>query len=274
MPRKKQTVQKQKRQKAYTAGEMSGESTKVKPKGIWRAFTNYQVFAIVGVIAIGAGFLFTVILGNNSSPIDDDNGVRGEGVIRTTPEPGQTSVSGASSNIKDYAAPPPMTIDPAKAYTATFKTEKGDVTVALDAGAAPQAVNNFVFLAKDGFYDGTTFFRVVADEGGTLHFVQGGDPTGTGRGSSGYDLPYEETETPITAGVLAVAKKDEASAPNDGSQFFFTLQDEPSLEGRFTVFGRVTEGLDVLASLEPRDPQTMQDPPPGVRIDSIVIAEA
>jgi cyclophilin family peptidyl-prolyl cis-trans isomerase len=72
---------------------------------------------------------------------------------------------------------------------------------------------------------------------------------------------------------LAVAKKDEASAPNDGSQFFFTLQDEPALEGRFTVFGQVTDGLDVLSDLAPRDPQTMQDLPPGVRIESIEISE-
>jgi cyclophilin family peptidyl-prolyl cis-trans isomerase len=167
-----------------------------------------------------------------------------------------------------------MTIDTTKTYTATFKTEKGDVTVTLDPEAAPQAVNNFVFLAKDGFYNGSTFFRVVADESGTLHFVQGGDPTGTGRGSSGYEIPFEETEVAFTPGVLAVAKRDEASAPNDGSQFFFSLQDEPALEGRFTVFGRVTGGLEVLADLDPRDPQTMQDPPPGVRIESIEISES
>lgn len=277
MPRKKQTVQTQKRQKSYMPGEMTGEATKVKPKGVFRIFDNYALFAGIGAVALIGGLLLTVLIGGGRAVTSGSNDVRGDGVIRTTPEVGdtpQTTDTGASTNIKQYAAPPPMTIDPAKSYTATIKTDKGDIVIELDAEAAPEAVNNFVFLANDGYYDGSTFFRVVADESGTLRFVQGGDPTATGSGGPGYDLPYEETDVPFTAGSLAMAKPQGAGSANNGSQFFFTLVDEPALEGTNTVFGRIVEGLDVLASFEPRDSQTMQDPPPGVRIESIEITEA
>ncbi len=276
MPRKKQTVQTQKRQKTYAAGEMTGEAAKVKPKGVFRIFDNYALFAVIGGAGLIGGLLLSVILGGGTSTVDG-NDVRGEGVIRTTPEAGETvepSDTGASSNIKQYGAPPPMTIDPAKSYTATIKTANGDIVVALDPEAAPDAVNNFVFLANDGYYDGSTFFRVVADESGTLRFAQAGDPTATGSGGPGYELPYEETDIPFTAGTLAMAKPQGADAANNGSQFFFTLTDEPTLEQQYTAFGQITSGLEVVESFEPRDAQTMQDPPPGVLIESIEIVEA
>jgi peptidyl-prolyl cis-trans isomerase B (cyclophilin B) len=274
MPRKKQIVQKQKRQKVYRPGEMAADMRHVKPKGVFRIFSNYPLFAAIGVISIGAGLLFAVLLSSNSTVTSDgDTGVRGEGVTRTTPEPGSTQVSQASNEIKQYGAPPPMTIDLTKTYTAIIKTEKGDVVVQLDPAAAPGAVNNFVFLAKEGFYNGTTFFRVIADGSGTLVFAQAGDPTGTGSGGPGYDLPYEATSASFTAGTLAMAKPQGAGSPNNGSQFFFTLADEPTLDGKNTAFGKITSGLDVLRQLQPRDPQTEQDPAPGVRIESIEISE-
>jgi cyclophilin family peptidyl-prolyl cis-trans isomerase len=277
MPRKKQVVQKQKRQKTYAPGEMAGDFTHVKPKGVFKIFSNYPLFAAIGVVAIAAGLLITVLLGGGSGVSSDENGVRGEGVTRRTPEAGATaeatSSSGAADEIKQYGAPPPLTIDPNKAYTATLKTEQGDITVTLDAKAAPAAVNNFVFLAKDGYYNGTTFFRVVADDAGTLHFAQGGDPTGTGSGGPGYELPFEETSTGFTSGTLAMAKPDGAGRLNNGSQFFFTLTDEPTLDGKNTAFGKVTDGLDVLQGFAPRD-SSMEDPPPGVRIESIEITES
>jgi cyclophilin family peptidyl-prolyl cis-trans isomerase len=274
MARKKQVVQKQKRQKVYLPGEMAGDYAHVKPKGAFRIFTNYPLFAAIGVLAIGGGLLLATFFSGRASPISDSNGVRGDGVIRKTPEAGATEASGAAATIKQYTAVPPLTIDTTKIYTATIKTEKGDIAIQLDAVAAPQAVNNFVFLAKDGFYNGVTFWRVVADADGTLHFAQAGDPTGTGNGGAGYDLPYEPTTVSFSAGVLAMAKKSDAGSPNNSSQFFFTLQDEPTLDGKFTAFGKITSGLDVLMGFEARDPQTMQDPPPGVRIESIEISES
>lgn len=276
MPRKKQVVQTKKRQKTYNPGEMSGEATHTKPKGAFKLFSNYPLFAAIGVIAIGGGLLFAVLIGGGSRPVDsEDNGVRGSGVTRTTPQAGETSTSGTPVvNTTVYSAPPAMTIDPAKKYQAVIRTEKGDVTVELDPSEAPQAVNNFVFLAKEGFYDGVPFWRVVADETGNLRFAQAGDPTGTGNGGAGYELPFEPTTASFEAGTLAVARKSEAGAPNNSSQFFFTFRDEPTLDGEFTVFGRVVEGLDVLQALTPRDLRPGQDGDPAVKIESIEISES
>jgi cyclophilin family peptidyl-prolyl cis-trans isomerase len=273
MPRKKQVVQVKKRQKSYRSGEFSGDASHIKPKGAFRIFTNYKLFAFVGVAILASGFVIGAFYRNNGTT-STANSVRGQGVTKATPESGATSVTGASVSIKQYSAPPAMTIDPNKAYTAKFKTDKGDVTVQLNAKEAPATVNNFVYLAKDGFYNGVTFFRVIADKDGSLAFAQAGDPTGTGSGGPGYELPVEKTSEPFTAGVLAMAKPQEAGAPNNGSQFFFTLKAVSTLDGKNTAFGKVTAGLDVLTSLTPRDPQAQQDLDPGARIESITITES
>ena len=166
---------------------------------------------------------------------------------------------------QQYDAPPPLTIDPAKRYTATFETDKGDIVVSLFADKAPNTVNNFVFLAREGFYDGTTFHRVIPD-----FMAQGGDPTGTGRGSPGYRFADEfapglKHDKP---GILSMAN----AGPNtNGSQFFLTFVPTPHLDGRHAVFGEVTAGMDVLLSVSPRDPQSASAP--GDAIRTIRIAE-
>lgn len=274
MPRKKQNVQVRKRQKSYRPGELSGDVTHIKPKGAFRVFTNYKMFAFVGVAALALSFMVTAFYRSNGTSSHSNNSVRGQGVTRATPEAGSTAVTGASAAIKQYSAPPVMSIDPSRSYTATFKTDKGDVKVELNAKDAPTAVNNFVFLANDGFYNGVTFFRVIADTDGSLAFAQAGDPTGTGSGGPGYELPVEKTSATFTTGVLAMAKPQEAGALNNGSQFFFTLKPVPTLDGKNTAFGKVTEGLDVLTGLSPRDPQAQQDLDPGARIESITITES
>jgi cyclophilin family peptidyl-prolyl cis-trans isomerase len=273
MPRKKQNVHVKKRQKSYRPGELSGDVAHIKPKGAFRVFTNYKLFAIIGVAVLASSVIFTAFYRGNSSTSGAST-VRGQDVVRATPEAGSTAVTGASATIKQYTAPPAMSIDLNKSYTATFKTDKGDVKVELNAKDAPTAVNNFVFLAKDGFYNGVTFFRVIADKDGSLAFAQAGDPTGTGSGGPGYELPVERTSATFTAGILAMAKPQEADALNNGSQFFFTLKDVPTLDGKNTAFGKVTEGLEVLTGLTPRDPQVQQDPDPGARIESITITES
>jgi len=226
------------------------------------------------VVVLTVGFVVGALYRGNSSSSSSTGSVRGTGVTRATAEAGSTSVSNAASTIKQYSAPPAMTIDPTKSYTALIKTEKGDVTVELNAKSAPETVNNFVYLAKDGFYNGSTFFRVIADKNGSLAFVQAGDPTGTGSGGPGYDLPVEQTADPVTAGVLAMAKPPAAGAANNGSQFYFALEAQPTLDGKNTVFGKVTHGLEVLTGLTPRDPQTQQNLEPGTRIESITITES
>lgn len=175
---------------------------------------------------------------------------------------------------KTYSGPPEMTIDTSKQYFAVIETEKGDIRLELFADQAPQTVNNFVFLARDGFYDGLTFYRVM--EG---FVAQAGDPTCrgtaevtcTGTGGPGYQLPKEENGLSHDAGAVAMAAP-QAGEELSGSQFYITYTSEPSLDGRDTVFGRVDQGMDVAESLTPRNPR---DPnaPPGDKILSVTVEE-
>ena len=153
-----------------------------------------------------------------------------------------------STTAKSWPAPPAMTIDPTKTYLATFKTAKGDITVQLFADKAPNAVNNFVFLAKEGFYDNTTFHRVLDG-----FMAQGGDPTGTGTGGPGYTFA-DEVDPSLSfdkRGVMAMAN----SGPDtNGSQFFMTFAPATWLDGGYTIFGQVVDGDLVLDQLTRRDP--------------------
>lgn len=166
------------------------------------------------------------------------------------------STGGArSSSAGRYANAPATTIDTTKAYSATLVTTKGTIELALDAKAAPTTVNNFVFLARERFYDGLTFHRV---EPGFV--IQGGDPDGDGTGGPGYTIPDESSGLLHVDGALAMAKSD---APDSaGSQFYITLGAQPALDGRYTVFGGVTAGKEV-------PPKIMK----GDRITSITITE-
>jgi cyclophilin family peptidyl-prolyl cis-trans isomerase len=149
-----------------------------------------------------------------------------------------------------YDAPPQMQIDPSKTYVATIVTEKGDIVVELDPDAAPKTVNNFVFLAREGFYDGLTFHRVVPD-----FVVQGGDPLGSGTGGPGYTLPAE-IELDHVKGAIAMARRGDDVNPlreSSGSQFYITLEETPNLDGAYTVFGQVVEGMDVVESIAQGD---------------------
>jgi peptidylprolyl isomerase len=268
MPRKKQTVQRQRRRKVYRPGEFSGAAEDLRKRGVFKMFSNYRVFAVIGAVVIAGGLAFSAFRPGGSSRNNQQGTVRGEGVTRTTPQANAEGTPiAASDTIKQYPAPPAMSIDPARKYVATIKTTRGEVKVELLASEAPQTVNNFVFLARDGFYNNVPFHRVIQG-----YIAQAGDPTGTGAGGPGYDLPVEKTG-PFDDGVLAMAKPDEAGAPNNGSQFFFTLRDEPARDGRYTVFGRVIEGEDVLKQLTLRDPQLEAEPPDPDRIESITIEE-
>jgi cyclophilin family peptidyl-prolyl cis-trans isomerase len=170
---------------------------------------------------------------------------------------------------KTYNAPPAMSIDPKKTYTAIFHTAKGDIRVNLFADRAPTTVNNFVFLARDGFYNGTTFHRVIAN-----FMAQGGDPGGDGRGGPGYKWNDEKAALAIPhdgAGILSMAN----AGPNtNGSQFFITHGPTPHLNGKHAVFGKVADqdSLNVLLALRERDPG--RDRNPGDALTSVEIVEA
>lgn len=165
-----------------------------------------------------------------------------------------------------YDAPPPMIIDPEKDYTATITTPRGDIVVELRPDIAPITVNNFVFLAREGFYDGLTWHRVI--EG---FMAQGGDPTGTGMGGPGYSVPAEFSDQLLydRPGILAMAR---ASDPDSaGSQFFITTAPAPSLNEQYTAFGEVIEGQEIVDNIPLRDPNTATEP--GEKIVTITIEE-
>lgn len=167
---------------------------------------------------------------------------------------------------KQWSKEPELQIDPKKNYTATIQTDQGDIVIDLFAARAPRTVNNFVFLARQGFYDGVIFHRVIAN-----FMVQGGDPTGSGMGGPGYQFKdeFDPHLKHDKAGVLSMAN----AGPNtNGSQFFITHLPTPWLDGRHTVFGQVVQGMDVVNAIPPRDPQ--RPAYAGVAIRTIQIQES
>ena len=178
-----------------------------------------SLFPIAGSMVIGAILLLVSCAGEAPGP---------------TPTP--------APKPKSYSEPPSMTIDTSKQYVATIETEKGNIVLELFASDVPMTVNNFVFLARDGFYDSTTFHRVISG-----FMAQGGDPTGTGTGNPGYFFPDEFTEHKHVTGALSMAN----SGPDtNGCQFFITYAPQPHLDGKHSVFGQLIEGMDVLKKLE------------------------
>jgi len=165
----------------------------------------------------------------------------------------------AAQRANYFKTPPSMTIDAKKTYVATITMSKGNIVVSLDASVAPQTVNNFVFLANQGFYDGLTFHRV---EPGFV--IQGGDPLGKGNGGPGYTIPAE-IKLPHVEGALAMARLPDQANPrrdSSGSQFYITLAPTPFLYGAYTVFGKVTGGMGVVQAIRAGD-----------RIERVVITE-
>ena len=186
---------------------------------------------------------------------------------------GPTDYSSLSTIIRLYAlermqyrACPPMVIDPTARYTAIIQTEKGDIIVELFPDIAPLAVNNFVFLARNGWYDGVTFHLVLPGL-----FAQTGDPSGTGFGGPGYAFRDEISTLKFDrAGVVGMVN---AGPDTNGAQFFITLGPVPDLDGRFTIFGQVIEGIEIAQKLSARNPGETVNPPPGDKIITITIEE-
>ena len=150
-------------------------------------------------------------------------------------------------SAKQWNTPPAMQIDAKKTYKVTMETIRGPIVLELYPEHAPKTVNNFVFLVKEGYYDGVTFHRVIPD-----FMIQGGDPTGTGRGGPGYKFEDEVKGNPLKheTGVLSMAN----AGPNtNGSQFFITHSPQPHLDGKHTVFGKVTHGMDVVNAVRQGD---------------------
>ena len=167
---------------------------------------------------------------------------------------------------KQWNTPPAMLIDPKKQYKAHMETDNGIMVIELFADKTPITVNNFVFLSREGYYDGVIFHRVIDN-----FMVQGGDPTGTGRGGPGYKFgdEFDASLKHDKRGILSMAN---AGPSTNGSQFFITHGPTPHLNGKHTVFGQVVEGLDVLMSIPARDPGNVNAP--AVKIIRVTIEES
>ena len=164
-----------------------------------------------------------------------------------------------------FTSCPPLTIDQEATYLATVETDQGSIVIELFADQAPLAVNSFVYLAENGWFDGITFHRVLPG-----FVAQTGDPSGTGFGNPGYRFSNEVTDELVfdRAGLVAMANSGPES---NGSQFFITYAPAPSLNGGYTIFGEVMEGMEVVQAITPRDPQAGVDLPPGDLIISVTI---
>ncbi len=174
--------------------------------------------------------------------------------------------SSAKPKVTQWDTAPEMQIDVNKRYLATLDTDKGKIVIELLPKVAPITVNSFVFLVRQGYYDGVTFHRVLPG-----FVAQGGDPTGSGSGGPGYSIPNEDSDLRFdAAGVVAMAN---SGRDQNGSQFFITYAPLPSLDGGYTIFGRVAEGLEVALAITPRDPATNPDAPLGDKINSVTIEE-
>jgi len=168
---------------------------------------------------------------------------------------------------RQYSSCPPVNLDTGKKYVAVIHTEKGDITVQLFPGIAPLAVNNFIFLAREGWYDDISFHRVIEN-----YIAQAGDPSGTGYGSPGYAFKNEISPKLIfdRPGLLAMAN---AGPDTNGSQFFITMAPAPNLNGNYTIFGEVINGMGVVENLSARDPAAAEPQSPGDIISTIEILE-
>jgi cyclophilin family peptidyl-prolyl cis-trans isomerase len=165
---------------------------------------------------------------------------------------------------KQYAKPPELTIDASKRYTATIETSAGTMTAELWPREAPMTVNNFVFLAREGFYDGVIFHRVIPG-----FMIQGGDPTGTGSGGPGYKFRDEPVNKPYTRGTLAMAN----AGPNTNGSQFFVMHADYRLPPSYTVFGKLTGGEDVLDAIASARTGANDRPTQPTTITSVSITE-
>ena len=166
--------------------------------------------------------------------------------------------------MKQYSSPPEMSIDPQRSYRATIKTSAGAMSAELFVGDAPQTVNNFVFLAREGFYDGVIFHRVIKG-----FMIQGGDPTGSGSGGPGYRFDDEPVNRKFERGTLAMAN---AGANTNGSQFFIMHADYP-LPPNYTIFGKLTSGNDVVDKIATAQTGAQDRPNEPVAIENVEISE-
>jgi cyclophilin family peptidyl-prolyl cis-trans isomerase len=236
--------------------------------GMLRFITHPKVFAIMGIIFMGAIVLSLFVGGllKGTSTSGNKTGQMNEAedkpAVTDTATADGTPIGTPAATVKRYTAPPPMVIDTSKTYVATIKTSKGDIQIKLDPSVAPDAVNAFVFLAKDGYYTGTPFMEVAKNSDGSKFTAQAGDPTQTGLGTPGFDVKKQPTQLPFDKGAVGI----------DSGQFFISYGDYPALTGRYTIVGHVVSGMDVLDKLSLLDVRSNTDAS-GDTVQGVTIAE-
>lgn len=263
--RQRQTQRRQSRRNQETFTESIGHVEFTGPMGFMQRHTREFFLGGILVMVLSLGsIIFATRLGG-ATPREAEPDATATPAAEATAEASATSSDPVDEIVRVYAAAPELEIDPEASYEAVLHLDNGDVRIELYAAEATGYVNNFVFLARNRFFDGLTFHRVIPG-----FAAQGGDPTGAGFGSPGYVLTDESNNLQFERGVLSMAE-DTAGQVN-GSQFFVTLGPTPHLNGDFTVFGRVVEGLELLDGLTARDP-LKPDQPDGDTILSIEIIE-
>ena len=215
--------------------------------------TRYTIIGVGALLVLLlAAWGFNALMGNKGSEGTASGGTGSDGTASES-DRGLASMDPAKRNGY-YQLYPKMVIDSSKNYEAVVRTEQGDMTFKLYANLTPKTVNNFVFLANEGYYDNTMFHRVLAN-----FMAQGGDPTGTGTGGPGYN--FEDEIVPDLQfnkrGLLAMAN---AGPATNGSQFFITFAPTTHLDGKHTIFGELIQGDDVLGKIKLREPRTASGP--------------
>jgi peptidylprolyl isomerase len=244
--------------------------------GPLKLLSNRKLFFVLAALA-GFAMVASLLLsalgyggGSSDAPMQ---GNQAPDIPISTPDPSgsPTPVPTNAPVVKRYTEAPAITIDTSKTYTATVTTSKGDIQIELYPEAAPQTVNAFVFLAQEGYYDGTPFMELIKAEDGSKFYTQTGDPTATGLGTPGFSIPKEITDEAFDRGAVGMGG---TATNSNGGQFFISFGDFPALDGKYTIFGQVVSGLDVLDDLSLYDLTSDGDRSPGDAIESITITES
>ena len=257
---------KRERQRQNRALKLEQQAAAEKKRKFWRSAGG---FAVIAVVVIGGFFLLQWLTGNDD---DSSSSSTSDKTTETTAATDATTSATVAAAPGKYSAPPPMTIDVDKTYVATVDTTEGSFQITLDPKQAPETVNSFVFLSNEGFYDGTTFHRIVKD-----FVIQGGDPKGDGTGGPGYSLPDEPPASGYEQYSVAMANSGSGST---GSQFFVvtTSQGAKNLGGPpylYSALGTVTSGKDTVEKINGLGSSSSQGTPTQVvTINKITITES
>lgn len=254
--------------------------TKMKLTGALGVLTNPKLF-IAAMIVMGIAMLLSVLPGVSTgrTQTDSDGRIRQANELPDEPPASVDATSEPQTSltptVKRYDSPPGIVIDPQKRYVATVRTSDGDFRIELDPGQAPETVNSFVFLAREGYYNDTPFMQVTKNQDGSRFVAQAGDPTCRSGafcqalGTPGYSIKKETTALPFAKGAVGMGG---SSPTSNGGQFFISFGDYPALNGKYTIFGRVISGMEVVDRLSLLD-LTQADAGQADTIVSVEISE-